>query len=235
MSGRVVAAASYLGPEGWGDAQTGCRAWPPSVATAVRRGELDGIHWSMVSDTDPSRFARMDPMCRLGLMAVEILRVNWDSMTAAQRESVGVCLETQLGSIDTDIRFLQTTRPSLFAYTLPSTLIGEVCIRYRLKGPSLCLMNSAGDEGSALAEATEWIRTGAASGVICLGCEALDAVTAASAELPRNVWSAGGRAAAVWLTPSDAGTGKVEATGEAVIGVARRLVCGRNSLADSGG
>ncbi|MBL9137322.1 MAG: hypothetical protein JNK85_15725 [Verrucomicrobiales bacterium] len=231
MRRSVVAAASYLGPDGWGNDQTGLHPWPSSLEVSAHRGELEGIHWSMVSDTDPSRFARMDPMCRLGLMAVEILRVDWDSMPEERRAAVGVCLETCVGSIDTDVRFLQTTRPSLFAYTLPSTLIGEVCIRYRLKGPALCLMGVVDDQSAALAEATEWIRDGDAEAAVCVGCEAVDAAVAASAGLPAGVWPVGGRAGALWLTEAEGAHPALGPTSEPVIAMARRLVLGRNSLA----
>ena len=140
----------------------------------MRRGELEGIHWSLVSAFDPSRFARMDLMCRLGLMAAELLDAGFDAMPEARRERTGVCVETFTGSLDTDVRFLQTPRPSLFAYTLPSTLVGEICIRYRLKGPVLCLVSPDGAGASALAEAADWLQQNDADACICLSCEALD-------------------------------------------------------------
>lgn len=183
----AILAASYLGPEGFGNEQTGLRAWPAPLLEAVRRGELEGIHWSLVSASDPSRFARMDLMCRLGLMAAELLDAGFDTMPGARRERVGVCVETFTGSLDTDVRFLQTPRPSLFAYTLPSTLVGEVCIRYRLKGPVLCLVSPDGAGNSALAEAADWLQQNDADACICLGCEALDRGIAEAAGLPDHL------------------------------------------------
>jgi hypothetical protein len=110
-----------------------------------------------------------------------------------------VCIETFAGSLDTDVRFLQTPRPSLFAYTLPSTVVGEICIRYRLKGPVLCLVSPDGAGGSAVAEAAEWLRQGDADACLCLSCEALDHETAESAVLPNSLRPNGWHACALLL------------------------------------
>jgi hypothetical protein len=56
MNDFVIHAASYLGPEGFGNDQTGLRAWPAPLRKNLARGELDGLHWSLLSDSDPSRF-----------------------------------------------------------------------------------------------------------------------------------------------------------------------------------
>ncbi len=226
MSEVVIAAASYLGPEGWGNDRMGRRVWPSALEPAVQRGELEGLHWSLVSDSDPSRFARMDPMCRLGLMAVEILGVGWEQMPEARREGVGVCLETCVGSLDTDIRFLRTTRPSLFAYTLPSTVIGEVCIRYRLKGPVLCVMSAPGEPGAAAREVAEWVAAGDAAAGICLACEALDRVTAESVGWEPGLAWVGGQAAALWITRATGDSAERPWRDGSVIPIARRRCFG---------
>jgi 3-oxoacyl-(acyl-carrier-protein) synthase len=193
----AILAAGYLGPEGYGNDRTGLRPWPSPLADALQQGKFDSLHWSMVSGSDPSRFARMDLMCRLGLMAVEILDAGFDTMTEARRERLGVCVETFTGSLDTDIRFLQTPRPSLFAYTLPSTVIGEICIRYRLKGPVLCLVSPEDSGNKALAEAAEWLAEGDAEACLCVNCEVLDADAASTAALPDDLRPRGWHACAL--------------------------------------
>jgi 3-oxoacyl-(acyl-carrier-protein) synthase len=195
----AILAASYLGPEGHGNDLTGLRAWPASLNEALQRGELDGLHWSLVSDSDPSRFARMDLMCRLGLMAAELLDAGFDAMPEARRERIGVCVETFAGSLDTDIRFAQTPRPSIFAYTLPSTVIGEICIRYRLKGPVLCLVSADAAGNNAAVEAAEWLKLGDAGACLCLSCEALDRKTAVAAGLPGHLPPDGWHACALLI------------------------------------
>jgi 3-oxoacyl-(acyl-carrier-protein) synthase len=203
MNDPVIHAASYIGPEGFGNDQTGLRAWPQALGENLSRGELDGLHWSLLSDSDPSRFLRMDLMCRLGYMAAELLAANFDAMPDARRDGLGVCVESFTGSLDTDIRFAQTPRPSLFAYTLPSTVIGEICIRFRLKGSVLSLISPDMRGAGALAEAAEWLRAGDAGMVLCLGIEAMNRSTAAAVFLPENLSPRGWHGAALLLGHSE--------------------------------
>jgi len=199
MNDLVIHAASYLGPEGFGNDQAGLHPWPASLAGNLSRGELTGLHWSLLSETDPSRFLRMDLMCRLGFMAAELLAVNFDALSDARRHRLGVCVESFTGSLDTDIRFAQTPRPSIFAYTLPSTVIGELCIRYRLKGPVLSLVSPDAKGNNALVEATEWLCAGDAEMVLCLGIEAINRSTANSISMPDNFSPGGWHGAALLL------------------------------------
>jgi 3-oxoacyl-[acyl-carrier-protein] synthase-1 len=199
MNDLTIHAASYLGPEGFGNDQTGLRGWPAPLKENLAAGEMDGLHWSLLSDSDPSRFLRMDLMCRLGFMATELLAVNFDAMTAPCREHLGVCVESFTGSLDTDIRFARTPRPSIFAYTLPSTVIGEICIRHQLKGPVLSLLSPDTNGADALTEAAEWLQAGDAEMVLCLGIEAMNVSTANSISLPENLSPQGWHGAALLL------------------------------------
>lgn len=199
MSKHAIHAAAYLGPEGFGNDLTGLRPWPAPLAGPFQRGELDGLHWSLFSASDPSRFLRMDLMCRLGYLAAELLAVNFDALPDASRDRLGVCVESFTGSLDTDIRFAQTPRPSIFAYTLPSTVIGEICIRFRLKGPVLSLIAPDTSGAGALTEATEWLREGGAERVLCLGLEGLNRATAEAINLPEYLRPPAWHAAALLL------------------------------------
>jgi 3-oxoacyl-(acyl-carrier-protein) synthase len=174
MSAVAILAASYLGPEGQGNDRTGLRPWPEPLADSFHRGDLAQLHWSLLFQSDPSRFARMDLMCRMGLMAVELLDARLEEMPPERRERMGVCVETCAGSLATDVQFLRTPRPSLFTYTLPSTLVGEICIRYRLQGPVLCLVSSQPGGPGVMAEGSDWLQSGQTGGCLCVTCEAVD-------------------------------------------------------------
>jgi len=141
---------------------------------------------SVVSEADAraarlgTRFGRLDLASRLALLAVESLRVNFD---AQPRDRAGICLATRAGSLPTDIDYWDGRdapggpSPTLFAYTLPSAAIGEIAIRHRLTGPSLCMV---GENTGALAEAVELMRRGEAEACLCVEC---NLVTPALAEL----------------------------------------------------
>lgn len=225
MNDVVIHAASWLGPEGFGNDQTGLRAWPPPLKENLSRGELGGLHWSLLSDSDPSRFLRMDLMCRLGFMAAELLGVNFDAMPDARRDRLGVCVESFTGSLDTDIRFAQTPRPSIFAYTLPSTVVGEICIRFRLKGPVLSLISPDTKGAGAIAEAAEWLRNDDAEMTLCLGIEAMNQSTADSISLPKNLLPRSWHGAALLLGRAENSPREKPFAAGALVDVCRKLCC----------
>jgi 3-oxoacyl-(acyl-carrier-protein) synthase len=225
MSDFVVHAASYLGPEGFGNDQTSLRAWPAPLQEELARGELNGLHWSLLSDSDPSRFLRMDLMCRLGFMAAELLGANFDAMPAARRRRLGVCVESFTGSLDADVRFAQAPRPSIFAYTLPSTVIGEICIRYGLKGPVLSLIAPGMDGAGAVAEALDWLRHDDAEMTLCLGIEAMNSSTAESVPLPKNLLPPSWHGAALLLGRAENSPREKSFAPGAAAAVCRQLCC----------
>jgi hypothetical protein len=193
MNDPAILAASYLGPAGYGNDLTGLHPWPAPLDSAFQQGDLAELHWALLFASDPARFARMDLMSRLGLMAVELLDAGLESLPVDRRDRIGICLETCAGSLATDLRFLQTPRASLFAYTLPSTVIGEICIRYHLRGPVLCLLTAGRSSPSALVEAVHWLERDDAEACLCLVGEAVDPeVVAVWPEgLPLPQWHAG--------------------------------------------
>ena len=179
MTSPAILAASYLGPEGFGNDQTGLRDWPAPLGEALRRGEIEELRWSALFKSEAQRFARMDWLSRLGLMAVELLDAHFETRDAKDLEQTGVCVETAAGCLTSDAEFLRLPRPTVFSYTLPSTVIGEICIRHRFKGPMLCLMSSGNSTRAALDEAAAWLREGSAKSCLCVSCEAVSPDAAA--------------------------------------------------------
>jgi 3-oxoacyl-(acyl-carrier-protein) synthase len=193
MNNPTILAASYLGPESFGNDQTGLRDWPAPLGAALRRGELEELRWSALFKSEAQRFARMDWLSRLGLMAVELLDARFETRDAKDLEQTGVCVETAAGSLTSDAEFLRLPRPTVFSYTLPSTVIGEICIRHRFKGPMLCLMSSGNSTRAALDEAAAWLREGSAKACLCVSCEAVspDAAALLPPDLAlENTWQA---------------------------------------------
>jgi hypothetical protein len=139
--------------------------WPAAFAAALGHGEIPDELWNALFPTPCPRFGRMDALCRLSLMAVELLDKSFP-------EDTGVILQTHTGCLATDRKFLQTLSPSVFTYTLPSTAIGEICIRHKLRGPVLCFLTATPDEQLALPEAQAWLREGKVTGCLCLAADA---------------------------------------------------------------
>ena len=59
-------------------------------------------------------------------------------------EEIGIIFSNANSSLDSDIRYeasiANTPSPALFVYTLPNVLIGELCIRHRIKGETACFV-----------------------------------------------------------------------------------------------
>ena len=145
---------------------------------------------SLVTEADLSssrlgpRSSRQDLACRLALLAVESLAAKFDTVP---RDRIAICLAARAGSLSTDVDYWKGRAlvggpsPTLFAYTLPSAAIGEIAIRHRLTGPSLCFV---GGDAELLAEARDLIHRGEAEGCVCVCC---NIVTAEAAELIQSL------------------------------------------------
>lgn len=155
--------ASYIGPEGFGNSRIGLQPWPSGMAEVFQHGEVPDAAWAALFSASCPRFGRMDELSRLALMAVELLGVEFTN-----KDEVGLLLETQCGSLLADQQFLRTLSPSVFTYTLPSTAIGEICIRHKLRGPVLCLMTENGDGSQALEQGQVWLRSGETRNCLCV-------------------------------------------------------------------
>lgn len=84
------------------------------------------------------KFYKMDNLSKLGWLAAELLLK--DSFPGGRYEpaEIGVVLSNRNSSLDTDLKYYETTRdiasPALFVYTLPNIVVGEICIRHQFKG-----------------------------------------------------------------------------------------------------
>ena len=179
-SGIVATAAGVLTAEWHGNHRTGPIAH--DAGHPVRRmasGAAD-FAWRDIFASDCPRFGRMDALCKVAVAAVETMGVDFSGMSESDRSRVGVCLGTYAGCVGTDVAYWRSRNhvggpsPALFAYTLPSTAVGEICIRNRLTGPNMSLMLGRDGDADVLREAADMIMRGEAYGCLCLACEAVD-------------------------------------------------------------
>lgn len=96
------------------------------------------------------KFYKMDSISKLGFMAAELVLKD-KTIEGYRPETVGVVLSNSSSSLDTDITHNETIKdrsayypsPSVFVYTLPNIVIGEVCIRHKIKGENAFLISEA--------------------------------------------------------------------------------------------
>lgn len=93
-------------------------------------------------NTDYPRFHKMDKLSRLGFLTAEVLLTGRTLTEKYSPDKIGMVLSNRSSSLDTDIKYYNQLRkgiasPAVFVYTLPNIVIGEVCIRHKLKGESV--------------------------------------------------------------------------------------------------
>ena len=145
-AGRVVARCR-LDAQGW-TAQGGAADLSPSAGAWLERGE-DGQPRlparEVIGRIDP-HWGRMDLACR-ALVAVA-------SRLGELPTGCAIVLVTEAGCAASDRRFererlLHGADPQRFAYTLPTTPIGEASIRLRLQGQGFALLGASDAQARA--------------------------------------------------------------------------------------
>ncbi len=88
------------------------------------------------------KFYKTDNLSKLGFLAAEILLMNTDILSKYKSEEIAVILSNESSSLDTDAKYQETIKdrknyfpsPAVFVYTLANIVIGEICIRHKIKG-----------------------------------------------------------------------------------------------------
>ena len=90
----------------------------------------------------------MDNLSKLGFLAAEHLLEGIDN-----KENLGIILCTSSSSLETDAAFQETIKdeanffpsPSVFVYTLPNIVMGEICIRHQIHGENMMFIMNEND------------------------------------------------------------------------------------------
>jgi len=126
------------------------------------------------------KFYKMDAISKLGFMAAELVLKD-KTIEGYRPETVGVVLSNSSSSLDTDIAHNETIKdrsayypsPSVFVYTLPNIVIGEVCIRHKIKGENAFLISEAFNSKMLSSYAEELFINGWVDACLCGWIEVL--------------------------------------------------------------
>jgi hypothetical protein len=93
---------------------------------------------------DYPKFYKMDLLAQAGFIGSELIKKsNPELLTAYQDDEIALLFANQESSADTDIRFMESyadhksPSPSLFVYTLPNIVLGEIAIRNKWFGENM--------------------------------------------------------------------------------------------------
>jgi hypothetical protein len=104
-------------------------------------------------------------LCKLGFLASELLFQGKKINEVYRGDEVGILLSNAGSSIDTDRNHQKSISkrdeyfpsPSVFVYTLANIVIGEICIRHKLFGESLFLIEKEFNALRLYEQVKQWL------------------------------------------------------------------------------
>ena len=147
--------------------------------TDANEGLLKRLYHQYVGDYP--KFFKMDPLCRLGFIASELLLQNTPDRFSP-REDRAVILFSHSGSFASDSHYQQTIAdpndyfpsPSVFVYTLANIVTGEIAIRNHYFGETSCYLLNRKDPAEMIAIVEEAFLDSQTRSVLCGWVEYVD-------------------------------------------------------------
>jgi len=99
-------------------------------------------------EIDYPKFFKMDDLSKYGIIAAEYLFKNYDWKHDYNNTEIGIIMSNASGSLETDLEFHKTINnkelffpsPAIFVYTLSNIVMGEICIKHKIKGENMFLL-----------------------------------------------------------------------------------------------
>jgi len=121
------------------------------------------------------KFYKMDNLSKSGFLTAELLIKNSDVLKKYDKEEIGVVITNSSSSLDTDLDYQELIRdksnyfpsPSVFVYTLPNILIGEICIKHKIKGENAFFVSEEFDAEQINQYVTHLFNQGKIQACIC--------------------------------------------------------------------
>ncbi|MCF4101639.1 hypothetical protein L1I30_08170 [Gillisia sp. M10.2A] len=112
------------------------------------------------------KFHKMDDLCKLGLLASEVILKEKELKT-----DTAIVLSNASSSLQTDYKhqnsLQQHVSPAVFVYTLPNIILGEISIKYSLKSENVFFIEETFNAKLLNDYAQVLLQSGKASSVVC--------------------------------------------------------------------
>jgi hypothetical protein len=168
-----ITSCGFIDPTGWGDHLVQ-NAWPVGGTVCP-----DRLAWPLFSECPFDRFGRLDMVSQYAVVVAEMsLRSRTDT---SMGDETAIVLTTTVGSLAADLEFLAGmdapggASPTVFSYTLPSTAMAEVAIRFHIRGPCLCFLMPPDLLGVGLREGLRLVCRHEARRCLCIVADAMPA------------------------------------------------------------
>lgn len=123
----------------------------------IKTNTIDEIQSNEFSDLykgaslDYPKYFKMDGISKFGILAAEYLLMGIDLKTKYAETEMGIVLSNASGSLDTDTEFQKTINnkvsffpsPAIFVYTLSNIVMGEICIKHKIKGENMFFLSES--------------------------------------------------------------------------------------------
>jgi 3-oxoacyl-[acyl-carrier-protein] synthase II len=124
----------------------------PGETLQLGSGRLPALKSSQFLEAPHPRFGRFDSYAKAGFGAIALALRSTRLDHWTQKRAIGLVVGTRLGCLEADEAYFRTAAPqggtlaspNLFAYTLPSTMLGEASIQFGLTGASFVVDDSQG-------------------------------------------------------------------------------------------
>lgn len=119
------------------------------------------------------KFHKMDRLCKLAFVAAHFLLKD-GQLDGYAPEEIGVVMTNSNSTLHTDSKYTDSIKdrdnyfpsPAVFVYTLPNIMVGEICIKYNIKGESVFFVSNQFDKEMLLEYSQDMLQTETAK--ICL-------------------------------------------------------------------
>jgi len=99
------------------------------------------------------KFHKMDRLCKLAFVAANLL-LDQDQLVGYAPEDIAVVMANASSTLHTDSKHAESIKdqnnyypsPAVFVYTLPNIMVGEICIKYNIKGESCFFVSNEFDK-----------------------------------------------------------------------------------------
>jgi hypothetical protein len=169
-----ICGIGWVTPSGIGSGQ-------PGESLDLGTGPLPPLRRRQFLDVPHNRYGRFDLYTKAGFGAIALaLRsaglTQWD-----HKRPIGLVVGTCRGCLDTDKAYFRTTlrsgsmgSPQLFAYTLPSCVLGEASIQFGLTGPALVIDDPSDGRLNGICTALDLIDWGLCETIVGGWCDVRD-------------------------------------------------------------
>jgi 3-oxoacyl-(acyl-carrier-protein) synthase len=156
-------------------------AEPPGTGRTVR---------AVFGQQDPT-FRRIDALAKALVLACEAAGIR-SGLDDAERQDTAIVVETDVGALETDLAFAATLgdeqlAAGVFPYSLTSTSLGELALRYGLRGPTFSLSVTPATAGDSVRETLRLFAAGEVRHAVTGCVEALRTGTKEHAPVVRAV------------------------------------------------